>query len=275
MNAGAARASGDWLCFLHADCRLTHPNQLADAIAALARWRDPRIAGHFALRFVDTGARHRFFYRYLEAKCASGRRYTINGDQGLLLRRGFFDGLGGFDTGQPFLEDQRMAAAVARFGRWALCPHRLASSARRFESEGAAPRYLLMALIMAMHIVGVSLFFARAPCVYRRQTDTRRLQLSPYIGLLAALWRECGFKQGLGVAWCIAGVSLRESWQLFFALDVLCRQHSPGARKPFTRLHDRVLAPLLHNRVAQAFWLVWLVGTVFGPLRLWCRLREK
>lgn len=273
-NTGAARASGQWLCFLHADSRLTHPRQLADAVACLETCRSGRVAGHFPLRFVgDAGRARRFFYRYLEAKSATNRRHTINGDQGLILSAAFFAELGGFDTRLPFLEDQRIAAAIEQAGEWRLCPHPLATSARRFEREGRRARYLLMALIMAMHLAGIDTFFARAPGVYARQADTGRLALLPYFRLLRTLWRDCGTRRALAVSWRIAGVALSQSWQPFFALDVLMGR--PVAAGPATRLHDRYLRPAIQNRVFQALLLVCLLACVFGPLQLWCRLREK
>lgn len=275
MNTGAAAAYGDWLCFLHADSRLTHPAQLADAVAQLEARDDERVAGHFRLRFVRAQGGRGVFYRYLEAKTTTGRRYTINGDQGLMLHRAFFDALGGFDTRLPFLEDQRMAAAIRARGRWCLLEHPLATAARRFEIEGASARYLLMALIMAMHVAGVSVFFARAPRVYARQPQTGRLWLMPYFRLLRTLARECGPRETGRVAWRVAGLAVTQSWQIFFALDV-CLEHWLGvSRRPATRLHDRLLWPLFDNRVVQALVLVVGTGLVFGPLQLGCALAER
>lgn len=276
MNAGAARARGVWLCFMHADSRLTHPRQLAQAIGCLEAAGTGRVAGHFALCFIRQRSGRRFLYRYMQAKSATNRRYTINGDQGLILRASFFDELGGFDTRLPFLEDQRMAAAIERAGgSWRLCPYRLATSARRFELEGEGTRYLLMALIMAMHIARVGLFFERAPDVYARQRHTGRLMLMPYFRLLRALWRDCGLRAGLRLCWRIAGVTLAESWQLFFAIDVWIEPLAGRGRRRATRAHDRWLVPLIQHRVGQALLMGVLLATIFGPLQLWCRLRES
>lgn len=276
MNTGAAQARGVWLCFVHADSRLTHPSQLAEAIASLDAAGNERVAGHFALRFIRHSEGRHFLYRYMQAKSATNRRYTINGDQGLILRASFFGELGGFDTRLPFLEDQRMAAAIVRAGgNWQLCPHRLATSARRFEREGVRARYLLMALIMAMHIAQIDAFFERAPGVYARQADTGRLALMPYFRVLRALWRDCGLRASLRMCWRIAGVVLSQSWQLFFAIDLLLESLVGRGRRGATRLHDRLLRHLIQHRVGQALLLVMLLATVFGPLQLWCRLREN
>ncbi|MES1924575.1 TIGR04283 family arsenosugar biosynthesis glycosyltransferase [Salinisphaera sp. T31B1] len=271
MNHGMAATTAPWLCFLHADSRLTHPYQLAHACARLAE-TGVDCAGHFPLRFDDTRA-GRWLYRYMEAKSASGRRRTINGDQGLMISRSFFERLGGFDERQPFLEDQRMAAAIDRHGRWRLFEHRLATSARRFEAEGPRARYLLMGLIMAMHLARVDSFFVRAPGVYARQADTRALSLMAYFRLLYALMRACGPAASLRAAWRIAGVALEQSWQPFFALDTALPAgwRSRGA---FTWLHDRLVRPLITHSLGQAVVMAGLVFVIFGPLQLWCALRE-
>ncbi len=265
MNAGAAAARHAWLLFLHADSRFTATTQIADALAQLIAMDDTYVAGHFALQFERQRAGAGLFYRYLEEKSASGRAYTINGDQGLLLRRDFFDELGGFDTRLPFLEDQRLATAIAARGRWTLLPHRLISSARRFETEGPAARYMLMAIIMAMHVSNLTLFFERAPAVYGQQADTRRLRVAPYFRLLWRLMAEIGPRASLRYWWRVAGFALDQSWQMFFLIDVVLRQRLGSGRYPATAFHDRVFAPAVHHRLGQAIALpiVFVFSMVF------------
>lgn len=275
MNVGAGQATGDWLCFLHADSRLTHPDQLKDAVAALAAAGASHSAGHFALRFDAREHDGSFLYRYMQAKTATGRRHTINGDQGLLLHREFFDRLHGFDTRLPFLEDQRIAAAIRAQGRWLLLPHRLETSARRFEAEGRRARYLLMALIMAMHLADVPSFFWRARSVYPLQATTGPLRLLPYFRLLYRMMRDCGLRSNLRVGWRIAGIALRESWQIFFAADIALESLLGHQRRVLTAFHDRWLRPLIVHPPAQALLGVVLLILIFGPLQLWCVLREK
>src|SRR5260370_31398364 len=81
MNAGAARADGDVLLFLHADCTL-EPGALADA----ERWlkRPEVVAGCYTMTVRAPG----LLYRSLDA-CATARvRLTglVYGDQGLFPR---------------------------------------------------------------------------------------------------------------------------------------------------------------------------------------------
>lgn len=220
MNAGAAVATGEWLLFLHADCRPVEPDQLRLAVDTLRARGDHRLAGHFALRFERRCHGRRFLYRYMEAKSAGNRRYAINGDQGLLLRRAWFETLGGFDESLPFLEDQRMAAHIEAEGAWTLLPGRLITSARRFETEGLGRRYLLMGLIMAMHLAGEDAFFERAPALYRAQAETDRLRLSPFLKLA---WRRYAAKDRAArraFRRRLRSVALSQVWQLGLVLSV-------------------------------------------------------
>lgn len=222
MNAGAAAAGGEWLLFLHADSRPTGPDQLRRALDTLRGRGATRLAGHFALCFERERHGHRFLYRLMEAKSASNRRHTINGDQGVLLRRDWFEALGGFDESFPFLEDQRLAARIEDQGAWVLLPDRLATSARRFEAEGLGARYLLMGLIMAMYLAGEEGFFAEAPTLYRAQTETDRLRLSPFLKLA---WRRYAAKdRAARRAFCrrLGAVALGQAWQLGLMLKVAC-----------------------------------------------------
>lgn len=271
MNAGAAAAAADWLLFLHADCRPTESDQLRRAVDTLRARGGRRLAGHFALRFERRRHGRRFLYRFMEAKSASNRRYTINGDQGLLLRRDCFRALGGFDESLPFLEDQRMAERIRAHGAWVLLPGRLTTSARRFESEELGPRYLLMAVIMAMHITGTRAFFDAAPAVYRAQGEAGRLRVAPFLALAWRLYatRERrgrrAFRRRLGA------VALRQTWQAALMADVALGRTST----PVLRAHDRWLAPCLHRRPLEVPAGALVLVFVRGLLMPWCAWRER
>lgn len=274
MNVGVGQSVGDWLFFIHADSRLSHPDQLQQAVATLNSAGPADTAGHFALRFDRREHNGGFLYRYMQAKSATGRRYTVNGDQGLVLHRDFLERLRGFDTRLPFLEDQRIAAAIENSGRWCLLAYQIETSARRFEAEGRYARYLLMALIMAMHIARVPSFFARAHSVYARQADTGRLRLIPYFGLLYRMMRACGARKSLRIGWRMAAIALRESWQPFLALDVALAPVIGAERRIFLSLHDRWLQRLIVHPPAQAVLGLLLLILIFGPIQLWCTLKE-
>lgn len=280
MNAAARGARAPYLLFLHADSRVADPCLLARALTAFHRHRTASIsemAGHFRLHFARSGPGHELLFRFLEAKTAFNREYTINGDQGLLLTRTFFDQLGGFDESLPFLEDQRLSAAVrCQGGHWCTLPGTLATSARRFESEGCRRRYLLMGIMMGMYVAGEERFFARAPAVYRVQTETGRLRLAPIFRLLWSLarrdWGPVGTARiffRLGRLLCVNG------WQLALLLAVWRGPLSQPEASRLVHGYDRLIAPLLASRPAA---MVAGLGCFFwymGALSAWFILTEE
>ena len=269
MNAAARLATAPDLLFLHADSRLDDPDLLARAVAALAQRRQAvghdRVAGHFRLRFVHRPPGLDRILRFHEAKSALNRPETTNGDQGFLLSRAYFNALGGFDETLPFLEDQRLAAAIRAGGLWFTLPGELATSARRFHQEGFARRMILSALIMASHAIGFREFFSRAPGVYRQPGHTRRLCMTPFFRLIGDLDREAGFavarRRWLGVGRYVR----RSAWQLFFLLDLIGPRAMGWRRHPFLAFHDRVFRPLTDffpfDILAAAIAWLWFVAT--------------
>lgn len=255
MNAGVRASTAPRLLFLHADSELTSKTQLRDALAALGA--GGRVAGHFTLCFARRSLGHALFYRYVEEKTALNRPGTVNGDQGLLIERAFFDELGGFDECLPFLEDQRIAAKIFELGRWLTLPGPLLTSARRFEAEGPHRRYTLMSLIMGLHAAGAEEFFARAPAIYAVQAETGRLNVRAYLMLAWRVLIAAGPGGALKILWRAGRYSRQNSWQLFFWCDVALR----ARRRPFLRVYDRVLRPLTDNFVFDA------LGTVL--IALW------
>src|SRR5437867_175579 len=90
MNAGAARATGDVLLFLHADCSL-EPGALYQAERTLRRGV---AAGCFTMRIAASGLLYRWIDRVASARVRLGG--IIYGDQGLFVRSSLFERLGGF-----------------------------------------------------------------------------------------------------------------------------------------------------------------------------------
>lgn len=261
MNAAAGEARGDYLFFLHADSRLADPHLLATAVAALraAEPEQPWTAGHFRLHFLRSDRRHDLAYRFLEAKTELNRPGTTNGDQGLLLSRRFFGLLGGFDHSLPFLEDQRMAATIRNRGRFCTLPGVLATSARRFESEGFHRRYLLMGMMMAMFTVGEWAFFHRAPTVYRVQEATGRLLLAPIFALLWSMaLKDWGLRGTLRRFYRLGRYLRENAWQVFLFVDVWRGRDAGNEALPLLGLYDRMIARWLRLPVIDA--LAGLLG---------------
>ncbi len=267
MNTAARQARGAYLLFLHADSRIDDPCLLNKAVQSLqdAASGDPKVAGHFRLRFIRSNRKNTLAYRYMEEKTALNRVNTTNGDQGLLLAQEFFQQLGGFDESLPFLEDQKIAEKIRDVGRWVTLPGSLRTSARRFEAEGLHRRYLLMGLMMGLYSIGEKTFFLRAPEVYRLQHETGMLLLSPFFSLIWRMIRqEWGLKRSVGIFYALGQYIRENSWQLFFFFDVCARPLLGSGRYPCVRVHDRIIAPCIRFRIINAivgiFCFVWYMG---------------
>lgn len=268
LNAGRRATRAPWLLFLHADTRLESADQLAAAVAHLTA--APRTCGHFRLRFDDPDPR----YRFLEAKSALNRPYTVNGDQGLLVHADLFDELGGFDERTPFLEDQRFAARMRDAGiRWTTLPGHVTTSTRRFRAEGFGPRYFAMALIMAAWVGEAEEFLASVPELYRARPESP-LDLRPLLDGIAQVTARLGVRRGTR-AWLRAAALARENlWQLFFALDVALAEELDG-QHPFLNLYDDRIAPRLNHRAVDLAIAAGAAILLLGVLPAFATYNER
>jgi len=149
MNAGAARASGEILLFLHADTVL--PPRAA--VLARAALEDPRVvAGAFSYRPAATGL--------LGLALRTGARLRLGatghpyGDQGLFLRRRTFDAIGGFPD-LPVMEDWEIVARLHRRGRVVVLEAPAVTSAKSFVDNGLVRSTLVNAAVIAGYRLGV------------------------------------------------------------------------------------------------------------------------
>jgi rSAM/selenodomain-associated transferase 2 len=138
MNAGAARARGSILLFLHADCA---PPPQADAaiVDGLARARrswgrfDARIAGaHPLLRAVE-----------LLMNLRSRWTGVATGDQGIFVTKSLFTAAGGYPE-IALMEDVALSKRLKSFGSPLCLRHRITTSARRWERNGILRTIILM-----------------------------------------------------------------------------------------------------------------------------------
>lgn len=271
MNAGARAAGGSHLLFLHADTRIEARELLESAVtafdAASRAAAATAVAGHFPLRFRANRTAPRSLLSFMEAKSRSNRRWTINGDQGLLIERGFFERLGGYDESLPFFEDQRLSAAIETHGRWLLLPGELSTSFRRFEREGPLPRYALMALMMGMHSAGLDTFFVRAPRLYAAQHQAAALDLQPFIDLAREILIEEGRKAPHRL-WLAGRFVRANAWQLALMAELA----GGGRAQAWFETH---LEPRLDNPLVDGLCAGLVAAAVFGLAPGWLSLREK
>ena len=146
MNLGADAATGDQLCFLHADTELpldfvTLTDQvLADRRTALAGFvsimRGPSGTRRVttAHNFIKTWYAPLFFRPHLFVR---GCRLLF-GDQVMVCRRGVFDAIGGFDETQVIMEEADFCIRVThgRLGRIRQVNRKVWSSDRRVAEWG-------------------------------------------------------------------------------------------------------------------------------------------
>jgi rSAM/selenodomain-associated transferase 2 len=150
LAAGAAAASGNWLLFLHADCRLEPGWEKAlDAFlrAPAAECR----AGYFDLALDDPALAARRLERIVAWRC---RVLALPyGDQGLLIARCLYDEVGGFAP-LPLMEDVEI---VRRLGprRLARIGARCIASSQRYRNDGYLRRPLRNLLCLSLYFAGV------------------------------------------------------------------------------------------------------------------------
>ncbi len=220
MNAAARQATSTWLFFVHADTGLPRPDLLQRALQRL--WDegfDDPIAGHFPLRFPSPTCRGCLRYRYLERKSALGRPHTIHGDQGLLIRRSFFESLGGFHEELPFLEDQVIAAQIRQVGRFLTLPGYLQTSTRRFDDGGFFPTYLQMAVVMGAFVAECPEFFDACRQIYAEKSGVSTGEL---LRAVAVASRQMAPLRSLR-RWARVGRFVRRNaYQIPLAVDIAC-----------------------------------------------------
>ena len=130
MNAGAVRARGDLFLFLHADTLLPC-GALAAVVTACAR--PGVVGGGFVRRYASRSP-----WLWLTCRLASVRNRWVGwhlGDQAMFVRRGAFEGVGGFREMEMF-EDVDFSRRLRRGGAVVTRRPAVGSSARRFERRG-------------------------------------------------------------------------------------------------------------------------------------------
>ncbi len=149
-NAGAALAQGDLLIFLHADTRLPDDcfvllrHLFANPTLQVAKFRlsfdvnDPLLALAARFMWIDT-------------------RLTSYGDQGVVVRRDFFNELGGFPP-WPLFEDVRFFELARAQTKVAVVPTRVVTSARRFVANGTLAQLLIDLGLWIEYVAGISPF---------------------------------------------------------------------------------------------------------------------
>ena len=151
MNAGAARASGNVLLFLHADTRLPHD---ADRMVLDGLHRSGRAWGRFDVRIEGA---HRLLPVVAWLMGLRSRLTGIaTGDQAMFVRRDAFVAAGGFPA-IPLMEDIALSKRLKRASRPVCLRDRVVTSGRRWEQNG------ILSTIFLMWRLRLAFFFGADP----------------------------------------------------------------------------------------------------------------
>lgn len=138
MNAGAERAKGDYLWFVHGDSRLSR-----DSVLEIEK--SGKDMGCFSLEFISDHPLMK-----MVAFNSSNRirfRNIAFGDQGIFIKRKLFEKIGGYKP-IPLMEDYQLSMTLKEQGyRFYLLKEKIYTSARRFEENGIWRTILKMQIL--------------------------------------------------------------------------------------------------------------------------------
>jgi len=151
MNAGASRAKGEILIFLHADTELP-ANALETINSAMAQ--GGYVGGAFELDFNSVKMRFRMLARLASLRCRlTGIPY---GDQAIFIKRHYFNALCGYRD-IPLMEDVELMRRIRRRGdKICIVTEQVRTSPRRWEQEGFVYVNARNAFLFFSYILGVS-----------------------------------------------------------------------------------------------------------------------
>ena len=138
MNAGAAAALGEILCFVHVDSRMPEG---ADGLIVDGLSRSRRSWGRFDVSIAGTHPMLRVIAQLMNWR--SRLTGIATGDQGLFLTRSLFEAAGRFPE-IALMEDIALTRQLKRYSPPLCIAHRLTTSGRRWEKHGVWRTMLLM-----------------------------------------------------------------------------------------------------------------------------------
>jgi rSAM/selenodomain-associated transferase 2 len=148
MNAGAEKASGDVLLFLHADTRLP---AAAELVVLGGLERSGRAWGRFD---VTISGRHPLLAVVARMMNLRSRATGIaTGDQAIFVKRDAFVAAGGFPA-ILLMEDIALSKRLKRVGRPLCLRERVVTSGRRWERHGVLRTVVLMWRLRLSYFLG-------------------------------------------------------------------------------------------------------------------------
>jgi rSAM/selenodomain-associated transferase 2 len=138
MNAGAAAAIGEILCFLHADSMLPDG---ADGLIINGLSRSHHSWGRFDVRITGNHPMLGVIARLMNLR--SRLTGIATGDQGMFVTRSLFEAAGRFPE-IALMEDIALSRALKIYGPPLCIRHKLTTSGRRWEKHGVWSTILTM-----------------------------------------------------------------------------------------------------------------------------------
>lgn len=147
-NAGAVTASGSILLFLHADTTL--PDNAFDLLDEYFANANTQLGG-FLLGFRESHWLLRLYAFFTRIDSV----FTSFGDQCIVVRRTFFDSIGGFPE-WPLFDDVHFLQKARRHTKFYRFPSRVRTSARRFLKNGIVRQQIRNGILIARYLLGES-----------------------------------------------------------------------------------------------------------------------
>lgn len=148
MNCGAERVNSTFILFLHADSRLAENFDFSTFVLPQnfnwGAFQVELIGEHRLLPWVSSGINFR-----------SKLFGVFTGDQGLLVRRSFFNEIGKFQD-IPLMEDIEFSRRAKKFCRGILFPQLIYSSGRYWDKYGLLRSVIKMWYLQLLFKLGVS-----------------------------------------------------------------------------------------------------------------------
>jgi rSAM/selenodomain-associated transferase 2 len=148
MNAGADKASGDVLLFLHADTRLPAD---ADHVVLNGLERSGRVWGRFDAEIEGQSPLLVVIAWLMNLR--SRLTGIATGDQAMFVRRDAFQAAGGF-AAIPLMEDVELCKRLRRVSRPLCLRERVVTSGRRWEKDGVLNTVVLMWRLRLAYFLG-------------------------------------------------------------------------------------------------------------------------
>ena len=150
LCAAAAMAETEWLLFLHSDTLLEN-GWRDETEAFMAAPHNAERAAVFGFALDDTSTEARRLERWVAWRVRTlGLAY---GDQGLLIRRAFYEALGGFRA-MPLMEDVDLIRRIGR-RRLVVLQTRALTSAARWRRDGWLRRSARNLGCLTLYFLGV------------------------------------------------------------------------------------------------------------------------